>query len=250
VRTFRAAGVAVHCDGARLWEACAGLGCTPRALASLFDSCYVSFYKGVGSPLPGAILAGSRADCDAARLWLRRLGGNLFSMHPMLVSAAMRVLPPPRGGKASAGDDADVDDVDDVDDDGDGDDDDQADANDDDDVIERLGLAAHLSRARSLARALGAVAGIEIVPREPHVNMFHVHVTAPGATVAACRAAAAQVADELGLEPVPPARFRLVETRGGGTRVSAELYIGSASQGVDVREAAAAWAGLVARLQA
>ncbi len=40
----RGRGAAVHCDGARLWEASAGYGRPPADLAALFDSVYVSFY--------------------------------------------------------------------------------------------------------------------------------------------------------------------------------------------------------------
>jgi hypothetical protein len=40
---------AVHLDGARLWEAAAGYERSPAEVAALFDSVYVSFYKGIGA---------------------------------------------------------------------------------------------------------------------------------------------------------------------------------------------------------
>src|ERR1700760_867423 len=42
-------GAAAHLDGARLWEASAGYGRSPAEIAALFDSAYVSFYKGIGA---------------------------------------------------------------------------------------------------------------------------------------------------------------------------------------------------------
>src|SRR4029453_12776628 len=54
----RARGVHLHMDGARLWEAREAYA--PRSLAdicALFDSVYVSFYKGIGA-LAGATVPG------------------------------------------------------------------------------------------------------------------------------------------------------------------------------------------------
>merc|ERR1712080_270155 len=66
--TCRAHGVALHMDGARLWEAQAGYGCEFKELTAHFDSVYVSFYKGLGG-LSGAMLLGSETFCDEARVW-------------------------------------------------------------------------------------------------------------------------------------------------------------------------------------
>ena len=46
-------GAAAHLDGARLWEAAAGYDRSPAEIAALFDTTYVSFYKGIGA-LPDA----------------------------------------------------------------------------------------------------------------------------------------------------------------------------------------------------
>jgi threonine aldolase len=83
--------VRMHMDGARLWEAREFYA--PRSLAdvgALFDSIYVSFYKGIGA-LAGALLAGPEDFIAEARVWRRRHGGNLPQFHPFVASAAMRL---------------------------------------------------------------------------------------------------------------------------------------------------------------
>jgi threonine aldolase len=66
-------GVAFHCDGARLWEAEAFYcsqeeGRTMHELVALFDSVYVSFYKGLGG-VTGSMLLGPRQFVAEARIW-------------------------------------------------------------------------------------------------------------------------------------------------------------------------------------
>ena len=87
----RERGAATHLDGARLWEATAGYERTPAAIASLFDTVYVSFYKGVGA-FPGCCVAGPAADVEQVREWRGRLGGTLFAMWPA-ASSALALLP-------------------------------------------------------------------------------------------------------------------------------------------------------------
>jgi threonine aldolase len=87
----RARGIRLHMDGARLWEAREAYA--PRTYAdvcALFDSVYVSFYKGIGA-LAGAALAGSAAFVAQARVWRKRMGGTLVQLHPYAASAAMRL---------------------------------------------------------------------------------------------------------------------------------------------------------------
>jgi threonine aldolase len=79
-------GAAVHLDGARLWEAAAGYGRPPAELAALFDTTYVSFYKGLGA-LSGCCLAGAEDVVAEVREWRRRLGGTLFGLWPGAASA-------------------------------------------------------------------------------------------------------------------------------------------------------------------
>lgn len=78
--------IAVHLDGARLWE------CRPfyqkeySEICSLFDSVYVSFYKGLGG-IAGAVLAGQRDLIQEAKIWKRRHGGDLIHLYPYILSA-------------------------------------------------------------------------------------------------------------------------------------------------------------------
>jgi threonine aldolase len=71
----------VHLDGARLWESAPYYGKSYAQIADLFDSVYVSFYKGIGA-IAGAMLCGSTPMIDEARIWLRRHGGNLMALYP------------------------------------------------------------------------------------------------------------------------------------------------------------------------
>ena len=79
-------GIKFHCDGARIFEASAGYEHETLAeTAEPFDSVYISFYKGVGA-VSGAMLLGDSAFVEEARVWLRRFGGNLYSVMPYAVS--------------------------------------------------------------------------------------------------------------------------------------------------------------------
>jgi threonine aldolase len=82
----RERGAATHLDGARIWESAAGYGKTPADVAGLFDTAYVSFYKGIGA-LPGCCVAGDADVMAEAREWRRRMGGTLFALWPNAASA-------------------------------------------------------------------------------------------------------------------------------------------------------------------
>ena len=82
----RTAGIPLHFDGARLWEASAHYGRPLADIAALADSVYVSFYKGLGG-LAGCVLAGSAEFIAAVSPWQTRLAGNLFTAYPMVLSA-------------------------------------------------------------------------------------------------------------------------------------------------------------------
>ena len=85
----RSNNVKFHMDGARLWEASGSLEEEHRSaseICKLFDSAYVSFYKGLGG-LAGSMLLGDTAFCASARVWLRRFGGNLFTLAPFALTA-------------------------------------------------------------------------------------------------------------------------------------------------------------------
>jgi threonine aldolase len=79
-------GAAAHLDGARIWESAAGYGRPPGEIAALFDTVYVSFYKGIGA-LPGCCVAGPDDVVAEVREWRKRMGGTLFGMWPSAASA-------------------------------------------------------------------------------------------------------------------------------------------------------------------
>ncbi|GAA4351321.1 threonine aldolase family protein [Angustibacter luteus] len=82
----RERGIAVHLDGARLWESQPFYGRDLAEIAALADTVYVSFYKGLGAPA-GAALAGPSDVVDEVRQWRHRHGGTLFSSMPYAVAA-------------------------------------------------------------------------------------------------------------------------------------------------------------------
>jgi threonine aldolase len=70
------AGVPVHVDGARLWNAAAALGVEPRALVAGADTVMVTLSKGLCAPA-GSILAGRRGLIEEARRVRKQLGGGM-----------------------------------------------------------------------------------------------------------------------------------------------------------------------------
>jgi threonine aldolase len=79
-------GAAAHLDGARLWESAAGYERSPAEVAAVFDTVYVSFYKGIGA-LPGCCVAGPEDVVAEVREWRRRVGGTLYGLWPGAASA-------------------------------------------------------------------------------------------------------------------------------------------------------------------
>jgi threonine aldolase len=82
----RERGAAVHMDGARLWEATPWYGRPPAEIAALFDTVYVSFYKGLGA-IAGCCLAGPTDVVAEVSDWRTRHGGRMFAMWPYAASA-------------------------------------------------------------------------------------------------------------------------------------------------------------------
>ena len=72
----RDAGVAVHLDGARIWNACVASGIEPATYGRLADTASVCFSKGLGTPV-GSVLVASAERIATARLWRKRLGGGM-----------------------------------------------------------------------------------------------------------------------------------------------------------------------------
>jgi threonine aldolase len=79
-------GAAAHLDGARLWESLPYYKKSAADVAGLFDSVYVSFYKGLGG-LGGACVAGDTDVIAELATWRTRHGGRLFGMWPYAASA-------------------------------------------------------------------------------------------------------------------------------------------------------------------
>ena len=75
-RAAREAGLALHCDGARLWNAAVALELPPAALAAPFDTVSVCLSKGLGAPL-GSLVAGSLALVTRLRRIRKMLGGGM-----------------------------------------------------------------------------------------------------------------------------------------------------------------------------
>jgi len=69
-------GLAMHLDGARLWNAAVKQGVAPRAIARDFDSVSVCLSKGLGAPV-GSVLCGGRDFIKDARRWRKMLGGGM-----------------------------------------------------------------------------------------------------------------------------------------------------------------------------
>lgn len=82
----RSRGAAAHLDGARLWESAAGYGVPPAQIATLFDTVYVSFYKGLGG-IGGCAVAGETDVIAELAEWRHRHGGTLFALWPFAASA-------------------------------------------------------------------------------------------------------------------------------------------------------------------
>lgn len=79
-------GIKLHLDGARLFEVLPYYEKTAAEVCSLFDSVYISFYKGIGG-IAGAILAGEQDFIEESKVWKRRHGGDLISLYPYYLSA-------------------------------------------------------------------------------------------------------------------------------------------------------------------
>jgi threonine aldolase len=69
-------GLALHLDGARLWNAAVKRGVEPAAIAKGFDSASVCLSKGLGAPV-GSVLCGRRDYIRSAHRWRKMLGGGM-----------------------------------------------------------------------------------------------------------------------------------------------------------------------------
>ena len=71
----RDAGLSVHLDGARFFNAVEALGCSETDLSGMFDSVSICLSKGLGAPV-GSVLVGPRDLIDRARRWRKMIGGG------------------------------------------------------------------------------------------------------------------------------------------------------------------------------
>jgi len=78
--------IRLHLDGARLLEVLPYYQKSAAEVCALFDSVYLSFYKGIGG-IAGAILAGDKEFIQQSKVWKRRYGGDLISLYPYILSA-------------------------------------------------------------------------------------------------------------------------------------------------------------------
>jgi threonine aldolase len=90
VEAGRKAGLAIHLDGARLFNAAAATGTPASAWASLTDTTAVCFSKGLGAPV-GSAIAGSKEHIAEARRLRKRLGGAMRQVG-ILAAGALHAL--------------------------------------------------------------------------------------------------------------------------------------------------------------
>ena len=86
----REKGLAVHLDGARIWNAAIATGESERDLARGFDSVTVTFSKGLGAPVGSAVLGSKEFSKEARRV--RKLFGGGMRQVGILAAAALLSL--------------------------------------------------------------------------------------------------------------------------------------------------------------
>lgn len=94
IREVRAAsqqvGVAMHLDGARLWNAHVATGIPLSDYGREFDTVSVCLSKGLGAPV-GSVLVGSAEHMARARIWRKRFGGGMRQVG-ILAAAGLHAL--------------------------------------------------------------------------------------------------------------------------------------------------------------
>lgn len=83
-------GLALHLDGARLYNAAVSQGVPAQAIAQHFDSVSVCLSKGLGAPV-GSVLLGTQALIDKARR-LRKMAGGGMRQAGILAAAGLYAL--------------------------------------------------------------------------------------------------------------------------------------------------------------
>ena len=88
--TAKDAGLAIHLDGARLWNATAATGISEADYAAGFDTVNVCFSKALGAPM-GSALAGPAHVIERARRFKQLYGGG-FRQAGMMAAGALYAL--------------------------------------------------------------------------------------------------------------------------------------------------------------
>jgi threonine aldolase len=86
----RERGLALHLDGARVYNAAVASGVPVRDIAQHFDSVSICLSKGLGAPV-GSVLVGSAALIDKARRW-RKVAGGGWRQAGLLAAACLHAL--------------------------------------------------------------------------------------------------------------------------------------------------------------
>ena len=86
----RELGVALHLDGARLWNAHVASGVSLAAYGEQFDTVSVCLSKGLGAPV-GSVLVGSAEQMAEARVWRKRYGAGMRQVG-ILAAAGLHAL--------------------------------------------------------------------------------------------------------------------------------------------------------------
>ncbi|HIA47355.1 MAG TPA: low specificity L-threonine aldolase [Candidatus Hydrogenedentes bacterium] len=84
------AGVKLHCDGARIMNACVASGVSPADYGRYTDTITCCFSKGLGAPV-GSILTGTQETITSAHRYRKMLGGGMRQAG-VLAAAAMYAL--------------------------------------------------------------------------------------------------------------------------------------------------------------
>ena len=84
------AGLHLHCDGARVWNASVATGIPLDRYGRLFDSLSVCFSKGLGAPVGSAVVGGR--DLVARAREVRHLYGGAMRQAGVLAAAALAAL--------------------------------------------------------------------------------------------------------------------------------------------------------------
>lgn len=86
----RERGIAVHLDGARLFNACVAAGVSPAEYSAHFDTVSICLSKGLGAPI-GSVMAASAEHIEVARRF-RKIWGGGWRQAGILAAAGLYAL--------------------------------------------------------------------------------------------------------------------------------------------------------------